>query len=100
MTCSGGDSAQGADEAHRLGLELPALAPQTCVRLAELLPAAATVANPLDYTAMIWGDVAALGELVRGSARTRRSDRCWSSTTSHTGLLARPRSPGARYARG
>ncbi|HEX3979331.1 MAG TPA: acetate--CoA ligase family protein [Solirubrobacteraceae bacterium] len=65
MTCSGGDSAQGADEAHRLGLELPALAPQTQARLAELLPSAATVANPLDYTAMIWGDVPALGELVR-----------------------------------
>ena len=27
MTCSGGDSAQAADEAARLGLELPALAP-------------------------------------------------------------------------
>ena len=65
MTCSGGDSAQGADEAQRLGLELPALAPATCARLAELLPPAATVANPLDYTAMIWGDVVALGELVR-----------------------------------
>ncbi|HEY5428379.1 MAG TPA: acetate--CoA ligase family protein, partial [Solirubrobacteraceae bacterium] len=65
MTCSGGDSAQGADEAQRLGLELPVLAPETRARLAELLPSAATVANPLDYTAMIWGDVAALGELVR-----------------------------------
>jgi acyl-CoA synthetase (NDP forming) len=65
MTCSGGDSAQGADEAQRLGLDLPALAPATCARLAELLPAAATVANPLDYTALIWGDVVALGELVR-----------------------------------
>lgn len=65
MTCSGGDSAQGADEAQRLGLELPALAPDTRARLAELLPSAATVANPLDYTAMIWGDVTALGELVR-----------------------------------
>ncbi|MFZ0092120.1 MAG: CoA-binding protein, partial [Solirubrobacteraceae bacterium] len=65
MTCSGGDSAQGADEAERLGLELPALAPATQARLTELLPAAATVANPLDYTAMIWGDVTALGELVR-----------------------------------
>jgi acetyl-CoA synthetase len=30
-----------------------------------MLPSAATVANPLDYTAMIWGDVTALGELVR-----------------------------------
>jgi acetyl-CoA synthetase len=65
MTCSGGDSAQGADEAEGLGLELPALAPQTEARLAELLPSAATAANPLDYTAMIWGDVQALGELVR-----------------------------------
>lgn len=65
MTCSGGDSAQGADEAARLGLELPELAPATCARLRELLPAAATVANPLDYTAMIWGDRELLAELVR-----------------------------------
>ncbi|HEY2319275.1 MAG TPA: acetate--CoA ligase family protein [Solirubrobacteraceae bacterium] len=65
MTCSGGDSAQGADEAQHLGLELPELAPHTRARLAELLPSAATVANPLDYTAMIWGDVQALAELVR-----------------------------------
>ena len=65
MTCSGGDSAQGADEAQQLGLDLPPLAPRTQARLAELLPTAATAANPLDYTAMIWGDVQALGELVR-----------------------------------
>jgi len=65
MTCSGGDSAQGADEAERLGVELPELAPATCDRLRELLPAAATAANPLDYTAMIWGDVAAVGGLVQ-----------------------------------
>jgi acetyl-CoA synthetase len=65
MTCSGGDSAQGADEAQLLGLDLPPLAPRTQARLAEVLPSAATVANPLDYTAMIWGDVQALAELVR-----------------------------------
>ncbi len=65
MTCSGGDSAQGADEAERLGVELPELAPATCDRLRELLPAAATAANPLDYTAMIWGDTAALSGLVQ-----------------------------------
>jgi acetyl-CoA synthetase len=64
MTCSGGDSAQAADEAARLGLELPALAPATRERLGALLPATATVANPLDYTAMIWGDGALLRELV------------------------------------
>jgi len=65
MTCSGGDSAQGADEAERLGVSLPAFAPATCERLRELLPAAATAANPLDYTAIIWGDTAALSGLVR-----------------------------------
>ncbi len=65
MTCSGGDSAQGADEAERIGLELPELAPATEQRLDELLPSAATVANPLDYTAMIWGDREALAEIVR-----------------------------------
>jgi acetate---CoA ligase (ADP-forming) len=65
MTCSGGDSAQGADEASRLGLALPELGPATQARLRELLPPTATVGNPLDYTAMIWGDSRALGELVR-----------------------------------
>jgi acetate---CoA ligase (ADP-forming) len=65
MTCSGGDSAQGADEAERIGVELPALAPETAARLRELLPSAATAANPLDYTAMIWGDREALAEIVR-----------------------------------
>jgi acetyl-CoA synthetase len=65
MTCSGGDSAQGADEAQRLGVELPALAPATCERLRELLPTAATVANPLDYTAILWGEGATLSQLVR-----------------------------------
>ena len=65
MTCSGGDSAQGADEAAQLGIALPAPAPATAARLAALLPSAATAGNPLDYTAMIWGDRRALGELVR-----------------------------------
>jgi acetate---CoA ligase (ADP-forming) len=65
MTCSGGDSAQGADEAAQLGIELPALSAATRGRLAELLPSAATAANPLDYTSMVWGDIPALSELVR-----------------------------------
>ncbi len=65
MTCSGGDSAQGADEAARLGLSLPVFAPATSERLRALLPSAATVANPLDYTAMIWGDGDLLAELVQ-----------------------------------
>jgi acyl-CoA synthetase (NDP forming) len=56
LTCSGGDSGLGADEAERLGLELPAFAPATSAALEERLPATATIANPLDYTAVIWGD--------------------------------------------
>lgn len=65
MTCSGGDSAQAADEAAALGMELAGLSPLTRRRLAELLPAEATVANPLDYTALIWGERVALREIVR-----------------------------------
>ncbi|MGH2924373.1 MAG: acetate--CoA ligase family protein, partial [Solirubrobacterales bacterium] len=56
LTCSGGDSSLAADEAARIGSELPGLAPATRERLDELLPDAATVGNPLDYTAVIWGD--------------------------------------------
>jgi acetyl-CoA synthetase len=56
LTCSGGDSGLGADEAQRLGVELPAFDRATLAALRERLPAAATLANPLDYTAMIWGD--------------------------------------------
>jgi acyl-CoA synthetase (NDP forming) len=64
MTCSGGDSAQGADEAQRLGLSLAELTTETLARLGELLPSAATAANPLDYTAVIWAEVETLAELV------------------------------------
>ena len=55
-------------------------------RLAALLPSAATVANPLDYTSMIWGDAPALARARRGrSGRTRRSARCSFSMTSRRG---------------
>jgi acetyl-CoA synthetase len=64
LTCSGGDSALAADECERIGLRLPALAPATSERLRELLPDAATVGNPLDYTALIWGEVETLRDIV------------------------------------
>jgi acyl-CoA synthetase (NDP forming) len=54
LTCSGGDSGVAADLAAQRGLRLPDLGPATRERLAELLPSAATVANPLDYTSMLW----------------------------------------------
>jgi acyl-CoA synthetase (NDP forming) len=64
LTCSGGDSALAADECERIGLRLPPLAPATAQRLRELLPDAATVSNPLDYTALIWGEVETLRDIV------------------------------------
>jgi acetyl-CoA synthetase len=64
LTCSGGDSALAADLAARLGIGLPALAPATIARLEAILPEAATAANPLDYTSLLWEDVPALRELI------------------------------------
>ncbi len=64
LTCSGGDSALAADECARLGLRLPPLAGETAERLKALLPEAATVGNPLDYTALIWGDRERLRDIV------------------------------------
>ena len=67
LTCSGGDAAIAADIADDLGVRLADLAPETERRLRDLLPPAATVANPLDHTAMVWADteaIAALAEAV------------------------------------
>jgi acetate---CoA ligase (ADP-forming) len=70
LTCSGGDSGIAADEAARLGAELPPLSAETSERLAALLPDAATIGNPLDYTAMIWGET----ELLRRITSTVGAD--------------------------
>jgi acetyl-CoA synthetase len=64
LTCSGGDSGIAADEAERLGVELATLGPETAERLEPLLPEAATVGNPLDYTAVIWGDTERLRRII------------------------------------
>jgi len=64
LTCSGGDSGNAADEAERLGVGLPPLGVQTATRLRDLLPDAATVANPLDYTSLIWAESERLREIV------------------------------------
>ena len=64
LTCSGGDSAIAADECARLGVPLSAFGVEAGVRLRGLLPDAATVRNPLDYTALLWGDVERLREIV------------------------------------
>jgi acetyl-CoA synthetase len=68
LTCSGGDSGMAADLAAKRGLELPPLSAGTRERLGELLPSAATVANPLDYTSMLWGDHEALEQIAAAVA--------------------------------
>ncbi len=65
LTCSGGDSALAADEAERMGVPLPDLAADTRAALTKMLPEAATVGNPLDYTAIVWGEVELLAEMMR-----------------------------------
>ncbi|UJA21347.1 acetate--CoA ligase family protein [Thermoleophilia bacterium SCSIO 60948] len=65
LTCSGGDSSLAADAADARGIDLPALAPGTMARLAELLPEAATPGNPLDYTSVIWGQTERLEAIAR-----------------------------------
>jgi acyl-CoA synthetase (NDP forming) len=54
---SGGECGLIADLSADFGLPLPALAPQTVERLAQVLPAYVHPANPLDYGANTWGTV-------------------------------------------
>ena len=64
LTCSGGDSGdrRRRGRAHR-GAAAAARSGDPR-RLAKLLPDAATIANPLDYTAIIWGDVERLRAII------------------------------------
>ncbi len=64
LTCSGGDSGIAADLAEEAGIELPPLADRTKRRLGDLIPAAATPGNPLDYTSLIWGESDLLASIV------------------------------------
>ncbi len=68
ITCSGGDAAISADEADRLEIPLPPLAEETKAALKPIVPHAATIGNPLDYTAMLWGDVEGIADIVRTTA--------------------------------
>lgn len=69
LTCSGGDSGIAADQAGRLGLGFAELLPGTKERLTELLPGAATVGNPLDYTSLLWFETDLLTEIVETVGR-------------------------------
>ena len=69
LTCSGGDAAIAADLADDLGVRLADLGTSTEERLRALLPPAATVANPLDHTALVWADTEAIAALAESVGR-------------------------------
>ncbi len=60
FTCSGGDSLMAADEAAKLNINLPELAPAQIAALIDQLPEFVTISNPLDYNTTLWGDQPAL----------------------------------------
>lgn len=65
VTMSGGASSVIADVAADHGLRLPALDQETTTALADLLPPAATIANPVDVTAAAMVDPGILTSVTR-----------------------------------
>jgi acyl-CoA synthetase (NDP forming) len=72
MTSSGGAAVQIADQFERHGLVLSQLDPETQERLSQILPAYATVANPLDTTAGL--QEAAFADLLHAFAASQNFD--------------------------
>ncbi|MBF3328949.1 CoA-binding protein, partial [Pseudomonas aeruginosa] len=68
--CSGGDAGLIADYAERNGLGLPSFDAGQRDELAGVLPDYANIANPLDFTTAIWGDAAALEEMLDSALRS------------------------------
>ena len=60
VSTSGGDCELAADHAATAGLTLSPPTMDQSTRLRELLPMAAHVSNPLDYSNLLWGDEASL----------------------------------------
>ena len=75
MTCSGGDSGRRRRPRRRARRSsCRRCARDTVARARALLPAAATAANPLDYTALLWDEAETLRALI-ARARRRPGDR-------------------------
>lgn len=70
LACSGGDAGLIADYAERNGLGLPSFDAGQRDELAGVLPDYANIANPLDFTTAIWGDAAALEEMLDSALRS------------------------------
>ncbi|GLK90326.1 acetate--CoA ligase family protein [Pseudomonas turukhanskensis] len=70
LACSGGDAGLLADYSERNGLQLPSLDHVQRGELASVLPSYANLVNPLDFTTAIWGDGAALQQMLDSTLRT------------------------------
>ena len=100
MTCSGGDS-RGRRRPRRRARRPAARAgaARPLARLRAVLPAAATAANPLDYTTLLWDDHAALKELVLALADDP-GGRAGAGALRRRGVRGRVVGGGARCGRG
>lgn len=67
FTCSGGGATMLADHAEKIGLKFPNFESNGSEKIVELLPAIATVSNPLDYTTPIWGQPEKTGPVFQES---------------------------------
>ncbi|MEM7224883.1 MAG: acetate--CoA ligase family protein [Pseudomonadota bacterium] len=54
--CSGGEASLAADLAADLGLDLPSLTEVQIAEMSEVLSDIVTIANPLDYNTVVWGN--------------------------------------------
>ena len=70
LACSGGDAGLLADYAERNQLRLPSLDQIQREQLSQVLPSYANLVNPLDFTTAIWGDGAALQQMLDCTLRT------------------------------
>ncbi len=62
---SGGTCSLAADAAEAMGLDLPALAPETIAALREVLPSFASTLNPLDVTGVAFNDLELWGKCLK-----------------------------------
>ena len=69
LGASGGDMAMTADTARDLGLEFPAIEPDSVGRLRDILSERVTIANPFDFHTYIWFDLPKLKALFSETAR-------------------------------
>ena len=82
------------------GLELAELGAPTRERLTELLPGAATVANPLDYTSMLWDQPEVLELVAEAVGFDPGSTSCCCSSTSPRASPTTSASNGTAVRRG